>query len=70
MGILGALFNLNTPGYFIQWGVIDISVANIVVILIMLVLFGLALFLPFPHASALPKSPVKSDTDKEHSNVK
>ena len=39
---------MNHPGYYLQWGVIQISAANLVVILLMLAVFGLALFAPFP----------------------
>ncbi len=40
--------NLNHPGHYLHWGVIQISVANLVVILVMIALFVLALLLPFP----------------------
>jgi hypothetical protein len=40
--------NLNHTGHYIHWGVIQISVANLVVIGVMLLLFVLALVLPFP----------------------
>jgi hypothetical protein len=40
--------NLNHPGHYLQWGVIQISVANIVVIIAMIAIFVLALLLPFP----------------------
>lgn len=40
--------NLNHTGNYVHWGVIQISVANLVVIGIMLLLFILALVLPFP----------------------
>ena len=43
-----AVINLNGPGAYVHWGVIQLSVANLVVILAMLLLFGLALLLPFP----------------------
>ncbi len=39
---------MNHPGYYLHWGVIQISAANLVVILLMLVVFVLALFAPFP----------------------
>ena len=39
---------LNGPGHYVHWGVIQISVANLVVIAVMLVLFLAALLLPFP----------------------
>lgn len=40
--------SLNTPGIYVHWGVIQISLANLVVIALMIVVFLLALFLPFP----------------------
>jgi hypothetical protein len=45
---LAAAVDLNHPGHYLHWGVISISVANAVVILVMLALFALALLLPFP----------------------
>ena len=47
-GVLGALVNLNHPGHFIEWGWFQISVANLVVIILMIVTFLVALFAPFP----------------------
>ena len=43
-----ASVDLNHPGHYVHWWVIQISVANLVVIGLMLLLFGLALVLPFP----------------------
>jgi hypothetical protein len=40
--------NLNHPGHYVHWGVIQISVANLVVIIVMVVIFVAALLLPFP----------------------
>jgi hypothetical protein len=40
--------DLNGGGHFVKWGVVQISVANLVVILVMVVLFVAALLLPFP----------------------
>jgi len=40
--------NLNHPGRYVHWGVIQISVANLVLILIMVLLFAAAILLPFP----------------------
>ncbi len=39
---------MNHPGYYIHWGVIQISAANLIVIGLMLVVFLVALFAPFP----------------------
>jgi hypothetical protein len=47
-GLLGALVNLDRPGHYISWGWFQISVANLVVILLMIVAFLVALFAPFP----------------------
>jgi hypothetical protein len=46
--LLGALINLNGNGNYIHWGFIQISVANFVVILLMIAVFILAILLPFP----------------------
>ena len=40
--------DLNHPGHYVHWGVVQISVANLVVILVMIALFVAALLLPFP----------------------
>jgi hypothetical protein len=40
--------NLNHPGRYVHWGVIQISVANLVLILLMVILFAAAILLPFP----------------------
>jgi hypothetical protein len=40
--------NLNHPGRYVHWGVVQISVANLVVILLMIALFVAAILLPFP----------------------
>ncbi len=42
------LVDLNGPGHYIQWGVLQISWANATVILLMILVFVLALVLPFP----------------------
>jgi len=46
--LFGALINLNGPGRYINWGFIQISVANFVVIILMLIVFVLAILVPFP----------------------
>ncbi len=46
--LLAALINLNGPGHYVHWGFIQISVANLVVILLMVAVFVLAILLPFP----------------------
>jgi hypothetical protein len=46
--VAGAPVNLNHPGRYLHWGVIQISVANLVVIGLMVVVFVAAVLLPFP----------------------
>lgn len=40
--------DLNGPGAYLGWGNFQIQSGNLIVIIIMVVLFALALFLPFP----------------------
>jgi hypothetical protein len=49
--ILASLVNLNGPGRYIHWGFIQLSLANLLVIATMLVVFVLALLVPFPHTA-------------------
>jgi hypothetical protein len=46
--VLGAVFNLNGTPHYVHHGWFLISVANLIVIVAMLVVFVLALLLPFP----------------------
>ena len=43
-----AIFPLNTLGHYLHWHIFLISVANLVVIVLMVVTFIVALFAPFP----------------------
>jgi hypothetical protein len=51
VGVLGAVVNLNHPAHVVEWHFIQLSVANIVVIALMIVVFVLAIVLPFPGAA-------------------
>jgi hypothetical protein len=59
--------NLNQPGSYVTWNIFNISVANLVLILVMIVIFGAALMLPFPrlsrHGGNLPPEPERPKTD-------
>lgn len=44
-----AVIDLNGPGQYLPWGWLQVSWANLVVVLLMLAVFALALLLPFPH---------------------
>jgi hypothetical protein len=46
---LAAPVNLNHPGHYLHWGAVQISVANLIVIAVMIGLFAAAVLLPFPH---------------------
>jgi hypothetical protein len=48
--IVGAVFNLNHPAHTVDWHFIHLSVANVVVIGVMLIVFALAILVPFPGA--------------------
>jgi hypothetical protein len=39
---------MNSPGRYLNWSIFTISVANLVLIAVMVAIFGLALILPFP----------------------
>ncbi|MFZ0058621.1 MAG: hypothetical protein WAL35_01070 [Acidimicrobiales bacterium] len=43
-----AVIDLNGPGRYVHWGFIQISVANVVVICLMIVVFVAAILVPFP----------------------
>ena len=47
---MGAEVLAEGAGRYVHWGVVQISVTNLVIIAVMIVLFALALFLPFPKA--------------------
>jgi len=51
MSVMGAIINLNHPAHVVEWHFIQLSVANIVVIGLMIVVFVLAIVLPFPGAA-------------------
>jgi hypothetical protein len=46
--MLAAVFNLNHPPHVVHWHFFQMSVSNIVVIVLMLAVFALAIALPFP----------------------
>ncbi len=47
-GMVAGIIDLDKPGHYIHWGWFQISVANLLVIALMVIVFVLALFLPFP----------------------
>ena len=53
--LIAALINLNGTGHYIHWGFIQISAANLVVIILMIAVFVLAILLPFPRRKEPPQ---------------
>ena len=55
-----AAVDLNAPGSYLTWSIFTISVANLVLIAVMVAIFGIALLAPFPgrrHGSATNAEP-------------
>lgn len=48
-GTIASIVNLNGAGHYVSWGVVQISLANLLLIAVMVVVFVLAVVLPFPH---------------------
>ena len=46
-----AIFNLNHPAHTVHWHFFLMTVSNIVVVVVMLVVFALAVLVPFPGRS-------------------
>jgi hypothetical protein len=69
VSVLASAVDLNSPGKYLHWSIFNVSVANLALIAVMVVIFGLALVLPFPgHRSAaegdptaVPPSPPKME---------
>jgi hypothetical protein len=45
--VIGSLVNLSGPGHYVHWGFIQISVANLVLIGLMVTVFVAAILIPF-----------------------
>jgi hypothetical protein len=46
--LLATAVNLNPPGRYLHWSIFTVSVANLALIAVMVVIFGVALLVPFP----------------------
>ena len=55
---------LSKPAYFLHWGVVQISLANFLVIVAMILIFVLALIVPFPHGRREVEQPRERDDDE------
>ncbi|HXW46440.1 MAG TPA: cytochrome b N-terminal domain-containing protein [Streptosporangiaceae bacterium] len=48
LAITSSALNLNAPGSYLHWNIFYVSLANLVLVAVMVVIFGAALLLPFP----------------------
>ena len=46
--MMAAVFNLNHPAHYVHWHFFQMSVSNIIVIVLMLIVFVAAILIPFP----------------------
>ncbi len=53
-GTGSGVINLDQPGTYLHWSIFTVSVANLVLIAVMVIIFGVALVLPFPKARTYP----------------
>jgi quinol-cytochrome oxidoreductase complex cytochrome b subunit len=61
VSLLGAAIDLNHPDRYVHWGFVLISVANLIVIVVMVALFVIALLLPFVQVRAAPAAVMVDD---------
>ncbi len=74
--IVGALINLNHSDRYFHWSFVSISLANLIIIVIMILIFGLAVILPFPKAklfreksSLAPNEPTDDILESQNKNM-
>ena len=60
--LFAAIVNLNHPDYYVHWGFILITLANLIVIIVLVALFVLAIGLPFLNVKLLPKRQARTVT--------
>lgn len=64
MNLLAALINLSQPGHYFHWSIFTVSIANLIIIAVMIVVFGIAILLPFPRAKR--ELNIKEDEDSHN----
>ncbi|HEU5416338.1 MAG TPA: cytochrome b N-terminal domain-containing protein [Streptosporangiaceae bacterium] len=62
-GARSAALDLNGPGTYLHWSFIEISLANLIVIAVMIVVFGAALLIRFPHTADADLLPAEEAED-------
>jgi Cytochrome b(N-terminal)/b6/petB len=65
-----SIVNLNSPGNYYHWSIYTISVANLIIIGIMVFIFGLALILPFPKSKINQYDSSEDEALKYHKSGK
>ena len=55
ISMIASLVNLGGPGRYIHWGFVQLSLSNFIVIVVMVVVFALAVLVPFPGHRARQK---------------
>ncbi len=63
---IASLVNLNHPQHYIHWSIFTISIANLIIIATMVVIFGLAILLPFPKSR---DNEADKDTESDNQDV-
>ncbi len=63
--LLAAVVNLDSPGRYLHWSIFTISEANLVLIAVMVVIFGVALTIPFPHGRGSRSAPSEGSPDAD-----
>jgi cytochrome b/b6/petB-like protein len=66
--VLAAPINLNGPGRYLHWSIFTVSVANLALIGVMVVIFGAALLLPFPHGNKIDPEGTRVAPDSDPSS--
>lgn len=52
--VLAALFDLSQPAHYLHWHFFQMSVPNVIVILLMIAVFAAAILIPFPKRERTP----------------
>jgi hypothetical protein len=52
--VLAALFDLSDPAHYLHWHFFQMSVANVIVIVLMIVTFVIAILIPSPKRERTP----------------
>jgi hypothetical protein len=52
--LTGSLFDLSHPAHYLHWHFFQMSVANVIVILLMILAFVAAILIPFPKREREP----------------